>query len=89
MKPYYLEVTFLHGRPVAAYYHLVSEEEVASARCRRLEPGLVVDFAADDRPLGIEITAPSALALEDFNRVLDELGLPAVTAEELAPLHAA
>jgi hypothetical protein len=35
------------------------------------------------------ITAPSLLTLEDFNRVLAELGLPEVTREILAPLYAA
>jgi len=89
MSKHYLEVTFQQGRPFAAYYHLVLHPDVTSARCRRVEPSMVVDYAADGRALGIEITTPAKLTLEDFNHVLGELGLPPVTDEELAPLHAA
>lgn len=72
---------------MAAYFHLSGDPSETSAHGRPVDPGLVVDFAADGRPLGIEITAPAILSLEHFNRVLDELGLPAVTAEDLAPLR--
>lgn len=89
MKRYTLEVTFLHGQALTAYYDLGAGSDVASVRCRRLDPGLIVDYDADDRPLGIEITAPRKLSLEAFNRVLGELGLPEVSDAELAPLRAA
>lgn len=89
MRDAYLQVTFRGGRPFAAYYYLPRGAHDASARTERAEPGLVIDFAADDRPIGIEITAPARLTVEAFNRVLARLGFPAVEADELAPLHAA
>jgi hypothetical protein len=48
----------------------------------------VVDYSADDRPIGLEITAPSVVTLEAINRVLAALGQPLATADELAPLFA-
>lgn len=77
------------GRPFAAYYYLPREPGDECARSRRAEAGLVVDFTADGRAIGIEITAPSELFIAAFNRVLEELGFQAVTGEVLAPLHAA
>lgn len=89
MKNSYLEVTFRGGKAFAAYYHLRRGAGHKSVRCRRLEAGLVVDYATDGRPIGIEITAPGSLSLEAFNRVLQDLGQPAATDRDLAPLHAA
>ena len=89
MKHSYLEVTFRHGRPLAAYYYLPRAPGDKSARTRRIEPGMIVDFNEHGAPIGIEITAPTALSLLDFNRVLLELGLAQVDRDDLAPLHAA
>ncbi len=89
MREAYLEVSYRRGRPFAAYYHLSAGARGESARSRRVEPGMVVDYTSDGRPIGIEITAPSKLSLDDFNRVLGDLGLPPVTGDDLAPLHAA
>jgi hypothetical protein len=50
---------------------------------------MVIDFDAEDRPLGIEITAPSLTTLEGFNEVLIRLGFVPATPAELAPLRAA
>jgi hypothetical protein len=38
MKQPYLEVTFRHGRPVAAYYSLPRDAGQKSAKTRRVEP---------------------------------------------------
>lgn len=89
MKESYLEVTFRHGRPIAAYYYLPRETGQKSARTRRVEPGLVIDFAADGRAIGIEITAPTKVSTVALNSVLRELGHPAATEADLAPLLAA
>jgi hypothetical protein len=50
---------------------------------------MVIDFARDDRPIGIEITAPSRLTVAALNRVLRELGFAPVTRQELVPVLAA
>lgn len=89
MREPYLEVTFRHGRAMAAYLYLPRDPEEKSVRSQKFEPGLVVDFAASGRPIGIEITAPGQLSLRALNRVLEELGLASVTQDDLAPLQAA
>ena len=89
MKAPYLEVTFRRGRPVAAYYYLPRRPGQKCARTRRVEPGLVIDFARGGRAIGIEITAPSELSVTALNRVLREFGVAAVTRAALAPVLAA
>jgi uncharacterized protein YuzE len=89
MQESYLEVTFRHGRPLAAYYHLPRDGERKAHRTQRLEHGLVVDFDEDGAPIGIEITSPSSLTLEAFNAVLVGLGCEPVADEDFAPLQAA
>lgn len=89
MKEAYLEVTYRHGKPLAAYFYLPRNGRPKSVRTRRVHPGLIVDFAADGEPLGIEITAPTRLTLTGLNRVLRELGCPPARRADLAPLRAA
>jgi hypothetical protein len=89
MKEQYLEVTFRKGKPLAAYYYLPRQPGAKSCRTKRVEPGLIIDFACDGTPIGIEITAPSKLSVAALNRVLRELGLPATNRSDLAPLLAA
>jgi hypothetical protein len=89
MKEAYLEVTFRRGRPLAAYYYLPRRPGQKSHTTRRVEPGLVIDFARGGKPIGIEITAPTKLSLAALNRVLRDLGFPPVSRAELAPVLAA
>jgi hypothetical protein len=89
MNESYLEVTFRHGRALAAYYYLPRRPTDKSHRTQRVEPGLVIDFRRDGRPIGIEILAPSELTVGVFNRVLRDLGLPTLKRADLAPLRAA
>jgi len=89
MSDSYLEVTFRHGRPLAAYYYLPRRPKDKSHRTKRIEPGLVIDFTRDGRPIGIEIIAPDKLTLTVFNQVLRDLGLPLLKRADLAPLAAA
>lgn len=89
MKNGYLEVTFRHGRPFAAYLYLPRADEAKSYRTRRAEPGLVIDFDRSGKPIGIEITAPSKVSLEALNAVLRSLGVPCMRRADLAPLLAA
>jgi len=89
MNESFLEVTFRHGRPLAAYYYLPRHPKDKSRRTRRVEPGLVIDFTRDGKPIGIEIVVPDKLTLAVFNRVLRELGFPPSNGADLAPLKAA
>ena len=89
MKEVYLEVTYRHGRPLAAYFYLPREKRSKSVRTRRVDPGMIVDLDVQGRPLGIEITAPQQLTLAALNRLLRELGFDPVRRSDLAPLRAA
>ncbi len=89
MREPFLEVTFRHGRALAAYLYLPRDPEEKSARTKRVEPGLIIDFTAAGKPIGIEITAPGKISLAVINRVLEELGRSPVTQADLAPLLAA
>ncbi|HXA15928.1 MAG TPA: DUF2283 domain-containing protein [Thermoanaerobaculia bacterium] len=86
MKTQYLEVTYRRGRAIAAYYYLPRRPGQHSVRTRRVEAGLLVDYARGGRPIGVEITTPGALSVAALNRVLRELGSSAVRREDLAPL---
>lgn len=89
MSEPYLEVTYRHGRPLAAYFYLPRRAGEKSVRTRRVAPGLILDVAADGRPIGIEITAPTRLRVTALNRVLRAFGLAPLTRADLAPLRAA
>jgi hypothetical protein len=89
MNQPYLEVTYRKGRPLAAYYYLPRRPSDVSVRTRRVEPGLVIDFARGGRPIGIEITTPTKFSLAAFNRVLKSLGLSAASRSTVAPVRAA
>ena len=85
----YLEVTYRHGRPLAAYYYLRERGRAKSVRTRRVEPGMIVDFNARGEALGIEITAPAQVTMASLNRLLRELGCAPLRRADFEPLRAA
>ena len=85
----YLEVTFRKGRPLAAYLYLPRHTGDKVARTDKAEPGLLVDFASDGRPIGVEITSPRQVTLGSVNRVLASLRQDLATPDDLAPLAVA
>lgn len=89
MKEPYLEITFRHGRVLAAYLYLPRSADEKSMSTRRVEPGMLIDFGPSGNPIGIEITAPGQLSLTAINDVLRELGISPLTQADLAPLLAA
>jgi uncharacterized protein YuzE len=89
MKSRYLEVTFRQGKAVAAYLYLPRSPDDRSVRTERFADGLLVDYAADGRAIGIEITAPQQTTLDALNRVLDSIHAAPASADELEPLAAA
>ncbi len=89
MKQRYLEVTFRRGKPLAAYLYLQRRPGDTSARTDKREAGLVVDFAADGRAIGVEITAPSLVGLSSLNAVLASLHEAPLTPDDVRPLAAA
>ena len=89
MKEAYLEATFRHGRPLAAYYYLPRREGQKSYKTIRAEAGILVDCARSGRAIGLEITAPAKITLAAINRVLRQYGQATIKPADLAPLQAA
>lgn len=89
MSATFLEVTFRHGRPFAAYLRLPRAAGAKVDHSREVRPGLVVDFSADDTPLGLEIVNPTTTDEDTVLAVLAEIRAPLVSRDDLAPLRAA
>ena len=85
----YLEVTFRHGRPLAAYLYLPRAPGDKSRRSEQAGAGLVVDYTESGKAIGVEITAPEKVNIAELNRVLAGLQLPALKEADVAPLRAA
>lgn len=83
------EVTFRDGRVLAAYLHIAPVARGHVARTEELANGLIVDFDARGRPVGVEILEPRTLSQRTLNRTLKALGAAPVSRSDLAPLHAA
>ena len=88
MKDRYLEVTFREGKPLAAYLYLPRNSGEKSVRSEKAGKGMIVDFGAGGDMIGLEITAPSMITVDDINAVLARFGQPALASEELSPLAA-
>ncbi len=89
MRNRYLEVTYRNGKPLAAYLYLARRPGDTSARTSRCDDGLLIDFTADDRPIGIEITAPGKVSLAMLNRVLESVQQEPATPSEMSPVAVA
>lgn len=89
MRGRYLEVTYRKGKPLAAYLYLPRPAGVKSARTVAAREGILVDYSEQGEAIGLEITAPGQVSLEEVNAVLTELGQPGIGPDELAPLRAA
>jgi len=86
--PRFWDISFEDGRPLAAYLYL-RDSAGPSAYTEERTSGIVVDFGADKRPIGVEIIDPEAVSLAELNRVLAELGEAPATEAEVRPLRAA
>lgn len=85
-----LQVTYRKGRAFAAYLHLSHATGGRSTRTEASSDGLLlVDYASDGRPIGVEITAPEAVTLDRLNAFLAGLGQPPLPEQEFRPLTAA
>jgi len=60
----------------------------ASVRTEKRPGGMVIDFAADGRAIGIELLSPETASLQQINEVLAQLHESPATQEEVAPLAA-
>jgi hypothetical protein len=89
MSDRYLEVTYRKGRPFTAYLYLPRSVGAKIARTEAVGEGLVMDLGGDGSPIGLEITAPGRVCLDEINSVLDRFGQPRLSPKEHAPLAAA
>jgi uncharacterized protein YuzE len=89
MREPYLEVTFRHGRPLAAYLYLPRSPHDRSRRTVKAEGGLLVNYTESGKPIGIEITAPAAVTIGNLNAVLKGLNATTLTEADIVPLRAA
>ena len=75
-----------NGRLLAAHLYLQKRTRTTVAHSRP-EPGrIVVDFAADGTPLGLEFVAPSKVSLTAVNKVLQASGQAVASADDLWPI---
>lgn len=88
MKQRYLEVTFRNGKPLAAYLYLPREPGAKAVRTSDAGHGVKIDFDAGEVPIGVEITAPSAITIDELLALLTSLGIDHLDRSELAPLAA-
>jgi uncharacterized protein YuzE len=89
MSTFSLQVTYRKGKPFAAYIYLAHAPGTKSARTEQIGPELLIDYAADGSPLGIEIVSPGYVSEDEIVTIFDRLGLERPSAAELAPLRAA
>ena len=85
-----LQITYRKGRAFAPYLYL---PHATGAKCAKTQASmnglLVVDYAADGRALGVEITSPDVVTIEHLNGLLAGLGQAPLAAQEFRPLTAA
>jgi len=86
MKARYLEVTYCKGKPLAAYLYLPRLTGALAVRTEDAGRGLRVDYDADGKAIGLELTAPSVVTIADVNVVLGRIGVPELAPEDWAPL---
>jgi uncharacterized protein YuzE len=84
-----LQITYRKGKPFAAYIYLAHKPGTKSARTEQVGPELLVDYAADGTPLGIEVVSPGFVKEEEITAAFERLGLEPPPTHELAPLRAA
>ena len=89
MKTVSLQITYRKGKPFAAYIYLARRPGQKSARTEAITQDLLIDYAKDDTPLGIEIVSPGYVSLDEIQRVFDHLGLGRPEPADLEPLKAA
>jgi uncharacterized protein YuzE len=80
-----LTISYRHGEPYAAYLTFPHPSRSKVYRTRELDTEILVDFARDGRPLGIEMLDPRHATLTRLNRVMRRLRLPPLTRESVRP----
>ncbi len=83
-----LRISYRDGRPRVGYLYLLDPKQ-KSARSKRINGGMVLDFNDAGELIGIELLAPWLVTLEAINNVLAEHGLAPLKESDVKPLLAA
>ena len=89
MKTVSLQITYRKGKPFAAYIYLARQHNQKSVRTEAITEELLVDYAQDGTPLGIEVVSPGTVSIDEIQHVFDRLDLGKIEPVELEPLKAA
>jgi uncharacterized protein YuzE len=89
MSTFSVQVTYRKGKPFAAYIYLKRRPGQKAARTEQVSSEVLIDYAADGSPLGIEIVSPGHVSLEEINQAFDRIGLDRPEPGDLEPLRAA
>jgi uncharacterized protein YuzE len=84
-----LQVTYRKGQPFAAYIYLGHAPGKKVDRTDEVGPDLLIDYAVDGSPLGIEIVSPGYVSIDEIIAAFRKLGLTPPAPSELEPLRAA
>ena len=89
MKTVSLQITYRKGKPFAAYIYLSRRNGQKSVRTEAISEDLLIDYAQDETPLGIEIVSPGMVSIDEIQAVFDRLRIGRPPRIELEPLKAA
>jgi uncharacterized protein YuzE len=89
MRTLSLQITYRRGKPSAAYIYLAHAPGTKSARTEQVTPEVLIDYAEDGTPLGIEVVSPGSVSQAEVAAAFSRLGMEPPSAVELAPLLAA
>jgi hypothetical protein len=84
----YLEVTYRHGKALAAYLYLARKSGDTAARTVR-HGSWLVDYTDDGRAIGIEFPSVGTIDLAELNRLLAAAQHPTLSPTDIVPLVAA
>jgi uncharacterized protein YuzE len=84
-----VQVTYRKGLPFAAYIYFRRSPGLKSVRTERVSSEVLIDFAGDGTPLGIEIVSPGHVSLDEINQAFDRIGIQRPEPRDLEPLKAA
>jgi len=79
-----VQFTYRDGRPFAAYICLAHAAGAETVRTEEVTSDLLIDYASDGTPLGIEIISPGIVTEQDINMVFDRPGLARPSPADLA-----
>ena len=89
MKSFSLQITYRKGKPFAAYIYLASTPGQKSVRTESVTQDLLIDYAEDGTPIGIEIVSPRYVSIDEIQSIFDRLGFDKPDSAELEPIKAA